>query len=230
MARNNSIIVDYFQGQLKSTLVCPDCGKISITFDPFMYLSLPLPMKTTRDITVYVNFDDPLKVPLKLKCTVFMYGTIADLRKSVSELVGIPPQALIITDVYDSRFFREFKDSDGLDMIQDRDFIYANEIPLDLPAYPPNAGVTVGGGEGTQAVGSKAGAAVGGEHAMQQTEEDKSSATQTGAEGPQVGEQAKDESKEDEEKEKEGDAKGKDKMKDEVSTPSLPFFHLDQSI
>ena len=227
MARNNSIIVDYFQGQLKSTLVCPDCGKISITFDPFMYLSLPLPMKTTRDITVYVNFDDPLKVPLKLKCTVFMYGTIADLRKSVSELVGIPPQALIITDVYDSRFFREFKDSDGLDMIQDRDFIYANEIPLDLPSYPSNAGVTVG--EGTQAVGLEAGAAVGGEQAMQQTEEDKSSATQTGAEGPQVSEQAKDESKEDGEKEKEGYAKGKDKMKDEVRALP-PSFHIDQSI
>jgi ubiquitin carboxyl-terminal hydrolase 6/32 len=42
LRRNRSVIVDLFQGQLKSTVKCPDCGKISITFDPFMYLSLPL--------------------------------------------------------------------------------------------------------------------------------------------------------------------------------------------
>jgi ubiquitin C-terminal hydrolase len=35
-ARNDSIIVDKFQGQYKSTLVCPECNKISVTFDPFM--------------------------------------------------------------------------------------------------------------------------------------------------------------------------------------------------
>jgi len=42
LKRNQSTIVDLFQGQLKSTVKCPDCGKISVTFDPFMYLSLPL--------------------------------------------------------------------------------------------------------------------------------------------------------------------------------------------
>ncbi len=37
LKRNQSIIVDLFQGQLKSTLNCPNCLNISITFDPFMY-------------------------------------------------------------------------------------------------------------------------------------------------------------------------------------------------
>lgn len=44
--RNDSVIVDLFQGQYRSTLVCPECGKVSIKFDPFMYLTLPLPNKT----------------------------------------------------------------------------------------------------------------------------------------------------------------------------------------
>lgn len=44
LKRNKSIIVDLFQGQLKSTLVCPQCHHVSTTFDPFMYLSLPLPV------------------------------------------------------------------------------------------------------------------------------------------------------------------------------------------
>ncbi|KAJ8311552.1 hypothetical protein KUTeg_010907 [Tegillarca granosa] len=40
---NESIIVELFQGQLKSTLVCLTCGKQSVTFQAFMYLSLPIP-------------------------------------------------------------------------------------------------------------------------------------------------------------------------------------------
>ncbi|VDP43483.1 unnamed protein product [Heligmosomoides polygyrus] len=44
-ARNDSVIVDLVHGQLKSTLVCPVCAKVSIKFDPFCFLSVPLPPK-----------------------------------------------------------------------------------------------------------------------------------------------------------------------------------------
>jgi hypothetical protein len=35
-------------GQLKSTVVCPHggCGKVSITFDPVCYLTVPIPFNT----------------------------------------------------------------------------------------------------------------------------------------------------------------------------------------
>ncbi|CAM9687090.1 unnamed protein product [Discosporangium mesarthrocarpum] len=42
LQRNKSIIVDLFQGQLRSALQCQECGHQSVTFDPFMYLSLPM--------------------------------------------------------------------------------------------------------------------------------------------------------------------------------------------
>ena len=42
LARNQSIIVDLMYGQLKSTVKCVDCGNTSITFDPFLTLSLPI--------------------------------------------------------------------------------------------------------------------------------------------------------------------------------------------
>ena len=54
LLRNQSVIVREFQGQLKSTLVCPKCKGISKIFDPFMFLSLPLPIKKTRSIYVTV--------------------------------------------------------------------------------------------------------------------------------------------------------------------------------
>ncbi|XP_070547285.1 LOW QUALITY PROTEIN: ubiquitin carboxyl-terminal hydrolase 8-like [Ptychodera flava] len=40
---NQSIMVELFQGQFKSTIQCLKCMKTSVTFDAFMYLSLPLP-------------------------------------------------------------------------------------------------------------------------------------------------------------------------------------------
>ena len=36
------------QGQLKSSVVCLSCRKESVTFDTFMYLSLPIPVLVRR--------------------------------------------------------------------------------------------------------------------------------------------------------------------------------------
>jgi hypothetical protein len=52
--RNKSIVVDLFQGQLRSELTCPTCHQQSVTFDPFMFLSLPLPSDSKRTIEVVV--------------------------------------------------------------------------------------------------------------------------------------------------------------------------------
>lgn len=64
-ARNDSVIVDLFQGQYRSTLVCPECSKVSIKFDPFMYLTLPLPSKAKwRHKVTFVPYDpqSPIRI------------------------------------------------------------------------------------------------------------------------------------------------------------------------
>ena len=61
LKRNDSIIVDLFHGLLKSTLVCPECNKVSIQFDPFCYLSLPLPQKRERHLEIFFIPLDPSK-------------------------------------------------------------------------------------------------------------------------------------------------------------------------
>ena len=61
LRRNDSVIVDIFHGLLKSTLVCPECSKVSVTFDPFCYLSLPLPVKKERQIEVFLVPLDPMR-------------------------------------------------------------------------------------------------------------------------------------------------------------------------
>lgn len=64
--RNDSIIVDIFHGLFKSTLVCPECSKVSVTFDPFCYLTLPLPMKKDRTLEVFLVRSDPQSRPTQV--------------------------------------------------------------------------------------------------------------------------------------------------------------------
>ncbi|OMP14224.1 Peptidase C19, ubiquitin carboxyl-terminal hydrolase 2 [Corchorus olitorius] len=84
LARNDSIIVDVCQGQFKSTLVCPECKKVSITFDPFMYLSLPLPSTTLRTMTVTVISTDGTSRPSPFTITVPKSGKFEDLIQALS--------------------------------------------------------------------------------------------------------------------------------------------------
>ncbi|ETB62370.1 hypothetical protein YYC_00956 [Plasmodium yoelii 17X] len=62
---NNSIIVDLFQGQYRSRLQCPQCNKLSITFDPFMYLSIPLPPKKNHRIWFHVMLSRDVQMSLR---------------------------------------------------------------------------------------------------------------------------------------------------------------------
>lgn len=70
LSRNDSIVVDLFQGQFKSTVVCPECSYLSNTFDPFMYLSLPLPTSSTQRVTVVLVFKSTEKLPKEVQIII----------------------------------------------------------------------------------------------------------------------------------------------------------------
>uniref|UniRef100_A0AAQ5WXZ0 Ubiquitin carboxyl-terminal hydrolase n=1 Tax=Amphiprion ocellaris TaxID=80972 RepID=A0AAQ5WXZ0_AMPOC len=122
--RNDSIIVDIFHGLFKSTLVCPVCSKVSVTFDPFCYLTLPLPMKKERTLEVYLVRLDPLAKPTQYKLTVPKVGYISDLCTSLSILSGVSAEKMIVTDIYNHRFHRIFATNENLSSIMERDDIY----------------------------------------------------------------------------------------------------------
>jgi len=48
LLRHRSVLVDLCQGQLRSQVRCCECGCASVTFDPFLFLSLPLPPKLKK--------------------------------------------------------------------------------------------------------------------------------------------------------------------------------------
>jgi len=136
--RNSSIIVDYFHGQFKSTVECPDCGKRSITFDPFCYLSLPLPVKKERTLVVTLVPLDPSKKPLKVKVTVPKMGTTRDLVNAVAKLTGTDPEKLVVTDVFTSKFHKRYDFRENVNHITDRDDIYVYEVPVEVASADEN--------------------------------------------------------------------------------------------
>ncbi|KAF5928308.1 hypothetical protein HPG69_014913 [Diceros bicornis minor] len=130
LKRNDSIIVDIFHGLFKSTLVCPECAKISVTFDPFCYLTLPLPMKKERTLEVYLVRMDPLTKPMQYKVVVPKIGNILDLCTALSALSGVPADKMIVTDIYNHRFHRIFAMDENLTSIMERDDIYVRYVKI----------------------------------------------------------------------------------------------------
>lgn len=70
------------QGQYKSTLECPKCKKISVTFDPFM--SVPLPIPTSFSCFYYF-------LPYRLSDEIFhhsvkisMSTTFMDVKETIA--------------------------------------------------------------------------------------------------------------------------------------------------
>uniref|UniRef100_A0A8C1Z7U2 Ubiquitin carboxyl-terminal hydrolase n=1 Tax=Cyprinus carpio TaxID=7962 RepID=A0A8C1Z7U2_CYPCA len=122
--RNDSIIVDIFHGLFKSTLVCPECSKVSVTFDPFCYLTLPLPMKKDRTMEVFLVRTDPQFRPMQYRVVVPKMGVVADLCSALAKLSGVPSENMVVADVYNHRFHKIYKRDDGLNHIMEKDDIF----------------------------------------------------------------------------------------------------------
>ncbi|XP_010267703.1 PREDICTED: ubiquitin carboxyl-terminal hydrolase 5 isoform X2 [Nelumbo nucifera] len=131
IARNDSIIVDVCQGQYKSTLVCPVCGKVSVTFDPFMYLSLPLQSTTTRTMTVTVFTSDGSALPIPCTVTVPKQGRCRDLIQAVSSACSLKNgEKLLLAEVRGHLVNRFLEDPlMSLSTIKDDDHLAAYKMP-----------------------------------------------------------------------------------------------------
>jgi ubiquitin carboxyl-terminal hydrolase 4/11/15 len=89
--RHDSVIVDLFHGQLRSRLKCPTCQKITVVFDPFV--SIPLPLKksiqtmTLRALFRPLSFDS---VPQVVTIPVPMGQAALEMEKLVGNATGRP--------------------------------------------------------------------------------------------------------------------------------------------
>ncbi|XP_040214845.1 ubiquitin carboxyl-terminal hydrolase 19 isoform X2 [Rana temporaria] len=126
--RNDSFVVDLFQGQYKSKLVCPVCAKVSITFDPFLYLPVPLPQKQ-KVLTVYYFAKEPHKKPLKFLVSISKENSSAsDVLESISQSVRVKMENLRLAEVAKHRFHRMFRPSCSVDSVSPSDVLLCFEV------------------------------------------------------------------------------------------------------
>lgn len=152
--RNDSIVVDYFQGQFRNKLQCLTCSKVrqeislliyfnhkypqtSTTYNPFMYLSLPLPSGRSTKTTLYQCLDAFVKEEVLEKSEAWNCPRCKTLRKATKQLTisRLPPVLLI----HLKRFSFKGPFTDKLETLVDfplKDLDLTNYVPMPMP---PNA-------------------------------------------------------------------------------------------
>jgi ubiquitin carboxyl-terminal hydrolase 4/11/15 len=135
--RDDSVIADLFTGMYKSTLVCPICGKVSITFDPFNNLTLQLPIENSWNHTVYyfpLN-DAPIMIPVDMD----RQGSISAMKEYMSKKVGVPVERLFVAEEFKSKFYKIYDDYKcASDEIGSNDNVAFYELEAKPTNWPPH--------------------------------------------------------------------------------------------
>ncbi|EGR28359.1 ubiquitin carboxyl-terminal hydrolase family protein, putative [Ichthyophthirius multifiliis] len=108
LKRNKSIIVDLMVGQFKSTLNCPTCKKISVTFDPFMSLSVPVPYIQYINLNIYyISFNKlPQQIILKVQNKI---ETLQNILEKIQRKITISEKQLILYSINNDKQILHFQ-------------------------------------------------------------------------------------------------------------------------
>ncbi|KAF5099814.1 hypothetical protein DV451_002827 [Geotrichum candidum] len=120
--RNESVILDLFGGLYKSTLVCPECNMTSITFDPFMDLTLPLPSGQiwSKDIYVFPRVGRPVILSVELSQS----ATGQQLKQYICDKLNLDIDAIHFAEIFNGMFYKNLVKIDSVTEISTSD----NEI------------------------------------------------------------------------------------------------------
>lgn len=148
--RNDSVIVDLFQGQLQSTLVCPECHKESITMDPFMYLTVPLPISQTRKYKCVFFPRDTDKPPVNVEILVPSNAPFTTVKEKLGVLLKASAANMIGFDLWKGGIYSWWLDSDPNTQTGNNDVSIFHELPVPTVAsykgvgtIPTDGSVTV---------------------------------------------------------------------------------------
>ncbi|KAJ1551764.1 CSN-associated deubiquitinating enzyme Ubp12, partial [Nowakowskiella sp. JEL0078] len=137
--RNDSVIVDLFQGEYKSRVECIECGKWSVTFDPYMFLSVPIPDR--REITAVFTAASKVGKMTPKKDLKFVLdlmnlpkdATIQNLKQRVATSMNWTDsinntRRIQVVEVYSGRVQKVFDSNYRVSEIRSSDNIYVVEL------------------------------------------------------------------------------------------------------
>ncbi|NXA70718.1 UBP43 hydrolase, partial [Mohoua ochrocephala] len=113
----------------RSSLTCPHCQKQSNTFDPFLCISLPIPLRQTRALNVTLVLQCERWRFVRVGLAVPLLGTVADLREMVAREGRIPPEQVILAEVSPRGFLRSLSDPEALGAAGEAGPVYAFQPP-----------------------------------------------------------------------------------------------------
>jgi len=131
LKREDSRVLDNFMGQVKSRLQCchEGCDRVSTTFDPFMYLSVPIPGESEKIMVVTFVPLNPTRRMQKFTLTLAKTSTIAGLLEKLNEelvktgncMESIPLHDLCSVDINNNKIFKWYQNEDTIEVIKDYD-------------------------------------------------------------------------------------------------------------
>ncbi|KAF1629145.1 Ubiquitin carboxyl-terminal hydrolase 43, partial [Eudyptes filholi] len=141
-----------------SSLTCPHCLKQSNTFDPFLCISLPIPLRQTRALNVTLVLQCERRRFVRVGLAVPLLGTVAELREMVAREGRIPPEQVILAEVSPRGFLRSLGDAEELGAAGEGAPLYAFQPPParragTAPLLPGLCGA--GGGGSFPAIGGR---------------------------------------------------------------------------
>lgn len=137
LRRNRSIVVDLFHGQLRSQVKCKTCGHVSARFDPFNFLSLPLPMDNSMHLEIIViklDGSTPVRYGLRLNVDEKYSG----LKILLSELCHLRPEQILLVEIHLS-CIKNFPSDNQKVRRAVSGFLCAFEIPLPSTPSPDSS-------------------------------------------------------------------------------------------
>ena len=107
LLRNESVITDLFHGQFKSTVCCSQCDRVSVTFDPMMTLSLPIPKKKEQKEFFFLPYDIKQGyINKSFKILVGGSDNLRTLRGVMENDYGIGSGSYVIAAVFNNNFVK----------------------------------------------------------------------------------------------------------------------------
>ena len=102
---------------------------MSITFDPYCLLSLPLP--TVNDFVQAVNvvYADRARPITRYHVVTSKLASLTEFVQSLSLITSVPAGRFVLADVWNHRLFKVLEDDSTVSDIRPGDLIYAYELP-----------------------------------------------------------------------------------------------------
>ena len=112
LLRNDSIVTDLFVALYESTLECPECRNVSITFDPYNDLTLPLPVNTTwhSKVKIFPQNSPPCILEVEMKKS----ASYQELKDYVAEYARIDSRYLYGCEIFNHQFCNNYESPDTM--------------------------------------------------------------------------------------------------------------------